>query len=283
MKNFVRFAVAGALLAGYHTAQAQAQPSNDASDLWLFVSNQAAGTTFAEDTGLTVASLLPTGSLVTGAVLNTSISDSFTVAETTALAAYIAAANSAGQTLQWGIEGVNYNGVPTAKAAGKVIGLTDNPVSQEANTSNMVMTPNLSTWANGFQEDVAYLAPTYTTGGLSYAFSAGSSAGNVWGANSGNNAGSTNLYGQGPSQAGIGLGQSAVFYGETGNGSSTGQVQSYILSSDLELTTAGVLETVQTQTTVPLPAALWLFGSGLLGLAGVGRRRSASPGLMAST
>ena len=58
-----------------------------------------------------------------------------------------------------------------------------------------------------------------------------------------------------------------------GNGG-TGQAQVYDIGSIL-LSTAGVLTFTANTSTVPLPPAVWLLGSGLLGLAGVGRRRSA--------
>jgi hypothetical protein len=94
----------------------------------------------------------------------------------------------------------------------------------------------------------------------------------VWGAAQGAaGAGSTNLYGQGADSAGVGLGQSATLYGATANGG-TGILQTYNFGS-IEVTSNGTLEAV---TAVPLPAAVWLFGSGLLGLAGIGRRRSAA-------
>jgi hypothetical protein len=272
MKNLVRFAVAGVLFAGFQTVQAQALPSSDASDLWLFVSDQSAGTTFAEDTGISVASLLPSGSLVSGATLSTAIADSINLGPSSALAAYIAA--NGASNLEWGIEGVNFNGSTATKPqkAGSIVGITDNPASQEFNTSQLIDSA-LQTWANGYQSDTQYVDGTYVAGGQTYKFSAGSTAGNVWGSTGpGGQAGSTNLYGQGPDQSGIGLGTSAVFYGLTGN-NGTGQVQSYILASQLELTATGTLETVATTTAVPLPAAAWLIGSGLLGLAGVGRRR----------
>jgi hypothetical protein len=276
MKNFVRIAVAGALLAGGQAVYAQAvpTPSSDASDLWLFVSDQGNGTTFAEDTGITVASLLPTGSLVTGATLSTAITDSLNLAASSALSAYIAA--NGASNLEWAVEGINIPGTPTGtgfKKAGGIVGITDN-TSAPVNTSQLLLS-NLQGWGGGFQQDVTYLNGTYTTGGSTYAFSNGSTAGNVWGAATGNAAGSTNLYGQGQDAAGVGLGSSAVLFGLTGNGG-TGQAQSYILSSQLELTANGTLETVNNAgggTAVPLPPAVWLLGSALLGLAGVGRRR----------
>jgi len=62
-------------------------------------------------------------------------------------------------------------------------------------------------------------------------------------------------------------------YTSNGNGS---LLQSYSLGQ-VELLSNGTLETVAAATTsaVPLPAGVWLIGSGLLGLAGIGRRRQA--------
>lgn len=279
MKNLIRFGVAGALMAGYVTAQAQVPlPSSGNSDLWLFVSDQTAGTTFAEDTGLSISSLVPKASLAAGgstpplAVLSTSIQPSINLGPTTALTAYISAANTAGHTLTWAVEALQMPGTPTgtgSRQPGGIIGITDNPSSQATNTSNMALT-NVQAWASGFQQDVAYLATSYATGGKSYAFTAGSTVGQVWGAGTGNVAGSTDLYGQGPDSAGIGLGQSVNLYALTGNGNLL-QAQSYLLSTNLSLSSTGTLASA-----VPLPAAVWLFGSGLLGLIGVGRRRVAA-------
>jgi hypothetical protein len=72
------------------------------------------------------------------------------------------------------------------------------------------------------------------------------------------------------------LGSSAVtLFGLTGN-AGTGQVQSYILGS-ASLAANGTLTFKGNSTSpVPLPAAVWLFGSGLMGLVGVSRRRKAA-------
>jgi hypothetical protein len=63
-------------------------------------------------------------------------------------------------------------------------------------------------------------------------------------------------------------------YGMTGNGT-TAAVQSFILGS-ATLSATGLLTltgNTVTPPTVPLPPAVWLLGSGLLGLVGVSRRR----------
>jgi hypothetical protein len=75
----------------------------------------------------------------------------------------------------------------------------------------------------------------------------------------------------------VAVGSSQSFYLVTGGaGLATGKVRDYLVGSfsmnatgDLSFVSAG-------STSVPLPAAAWLFGSGLLGLAGVGRRKVAA-------
>jgi hypothetical protein len=118
-------------------------------------------------------------------------------------------------------------------------------------------------------------------GGTVYQLSAGSAFGQVWGgavfgATAG--AGSANVYGLEPDQTlqpGFQLlpfnvgGGTATLYGITGNGN-TGPVQSYVLAT-LELNSNGALAAAPP---VPLPATVSLFGSGLLGLLGAGRRHA---------
>jgi hypothetical protein len=271
MKNFVRFAVAGALMAGYATAQAQTLPSSGSADLWLFVSDASAQETFAEDTGISLSSLLPTASLVSGSTLSTAISANVNLGASTALTNFINSANAAGQTLDWAVLGAQYpGGLGNGKdTPGTVSTLASDPVAQGANISQLTYA-NLTTIASGLNGDLGYLTTNgYTAGGSVFTWANGSIGTNVWGASTGGNGGSTNLYGQGPDQSGIALGSATGLYGLTGNGG-TGQLQSYVLSSELTLSANGTL------STVPLPAAVWLFGSGLLGLVGVGRRRAAT-------
>ena len=272
MKTLIRFAVAGALLASFATAQAQNLPDTGNADLWVFVSDPTAHTTYAEDTGLSLSSLLPQSKLVSGATLDTSIGANFSVAATSGLSSYISAANSAGHALQWGVLGVQFPGSISGtgyKKPGNFIAIFDDLSVVGANIAQAIVQPTLQTIGAGFEGDTTYMKQTYTVGGKSYAWADGSVGGNVWGASTGGNGGSTDLYGQEFDQAGIALGTTNTLYGLTGNGG-PGQVQSYILSNNLTLRTDGTLV-----SSVPLPAAVWLFGSGLLGLFGVGRRRAA--------
>jgi hypothetical protein len=273
MKTLIRFAVAGALLAGYATAQAQNLPDTGNSDLWVFVSDPTAKTTFAEDTGLSLSSLLPTSQLVAGANLNTSIHASINLGPSGALSSYISAANTAGHTLQWAVDGVQFPGSVSGagfKKPGGFVALFDDLNAVGGNIAQGLVQPTLQTIGAGFESDFTYLKATYTpgSGGKVYAWADGGQSGNVWGAATGGVGGSTDLYGQEFDQAGIALGTTNTLYGLTGNGG-PGQMQSYILGG-LTVKADGTL------SSVPLPAAVWLLGSGLLGLFGVGRRRAAA-------
>jgi hypothetical protein len=276
MKTLIRLAVTGALLAGGSAAFAQNLPSSDDADLWLFVSN-GTSSTFAEDTGISIASLEPT-TFQTGA---NEVADPQTinVPETAALASYLSA-NSGSPTLEWTVEAVQYgNGSGTSSLnhpAGDEVGL----LATQNTGANTLIFSKLGDWGGGFNSDMQYVIPSYTAGGATYLWANGTATGNVWGYAVGDTPGSYNEYGQGPNTSGIapssvtaGTAAAAAnqeeLYLITGNGGA-GTTQSYVLG-ELQLNN-GVLQNVPVPT--PIPAALWLFGSGLLGLVGVGRRRN---------
>jgi hypothetical protein len=285
MKTLVRFAVAGALLAGFATAQAQSLPSSGSADLWLFVADTTAGTTFAEQlTGQSLSSLLPTSSLAPSATvteLSTVTSANFTVGPSAALTSFLAGAGS--DTLEWAVDGAQYPSVTTKSktttAPGGILDLSSfvETPSVDSKMSGLAF-GNLQTIAAGFGGDIGYLSSSgYTAGGTVYKQKLGGGTVDVWGTATGDAGGSTDLYGQGPDQAGTALGTATTLYGLTGNGG-TGELQSYVLGTNLTLSANGTLSISSGTTTppVPLPAAVWLFGSGLLGLIGVGRRRAAA-------
>jgi len=70
------------------------------------------------------------------------------------------------------------------------------------------------------------------------------------------------------------LGTNMNLYAYTGDGAKTATSQVYTAGL-IEMTANGTLEETSGPPPVPLPAAVWLLGSGLLGLLGVGRRRTA--------
>jgi len=279
MKNLVRFAVAGAMLAGFATAQAQSLPSTGSSDLWLFVADSTTGTTFAEDLGssASISKLLPTSSLLAAGTdfsSNTPATISGTslnIAASSGLSTFLGSVGS--DNVEWAVLGAQYptttNAKGTTEAPGGIEVLASEPTAQGSSLAGDNFS-NLQTIASTFNNDLSYINGT----GVSLKWSAGNSTTNIWGAATGDAGGSTNLYGQGPDQSGIALGQTVSLFGITGNGGK-GQDQSYDLGDNLTLSANGTLTVSSGTPTVPLPAAVWLFGSGLLGLLGVGRRRAA--------
>jgi len=286
-KTIIRIAVAGALVAGGAQAQAQLiDPSTDNADLLLFVANSATQQTFLIDTGIGLNALMPanelTGTAATPAGgLSTAINDNALLASFQPSAALTSFVQSGGSNITWALLGVEFNGQPTGaqdRPPGAEIGIFDTPnpgginflIPGQGETLAALSSPV----ATGFDNDFPYLTANYVAGGSAYAWSNGSTLSQVWGGPpGGSGAGSTDLYGLGGlgvmQQSNVVPGQFVQVFGMTGN-SSPGPAQTYILA-DVTMTTTGNL---MAQT--PLPAAVWLFGSGLLGLIGVGRRRAAS-------
>jgi hypothetical protein len=271
MKNLVRYAAAAAIAAGYAAgAYAQNVPSSDNADLWLFVSDPGQSSTFALDTGISVDSVEPGTFSTTAKAGTVGVSTAGFTVSSAALGSFINASTDPTK-LTWAVEAGQYNGATDGSAGnatpGAVVGIASSAGAVSA-VNNFVFS-NLGNWMAGFQGDIANLP---TPNGVN-PWSAG-----VWGAGTGAVAGSTNTYGQGIDQSGVLVGGSDALYLVTGNGNAlTNQTTSYNLGK-VSLT-EGVND-VATLTNVapapvPVPAAVWLFGSGLLGLMGVGRRRAA--------
>lgn len=276
MNSLVKVAVAGVLSLGASGAFASSlgAPWSNSSDLVLVVENASTHVAYALDTGVTLDSLLPTGSLVSGASLNTSIAGiNKAISASPTLQSFLTANPASGDL--WTLEGGQYNGNGSAAAtntnlktpgSGKAVFTSANGTATNANVLNKTL-PNLKDFENGLNADV-----TQTTGGLfPLTLTSETAAGSV-------SAGAEARYGFWSSLDFASLGSSAMqLFGFSGNGN-TGKLQSYILGT-ATLDTNGNLTIAGNGAPpppVPLPAAVWLFGSGLLGLFGVSRRRTAS-------
>jgi hypothetical protein len=277
MNRLVKLAVAGALSLGATSAfAALGAPWSNSSDLVLVIENASTHDTYSFDTGQTLDSILPTGSLVTGASLNTSIPGltlSLSVSQLTGLSAFLAANPASGDL--WTLEGGQWNGNSTNSAgalnntrpagAGKAIFTSLLGTGNNANvpTKNVA---NMNSFLNGIQADI-----TQNTGALF-----GLQTATNFTCTACTTAGAEARYGFWTAIDWASLGSTSMqLFGFTGNGTA-GALQSYIMGS-ATLDANGNLSILPNQTgAVPLPAAVWLFGSGLLGLFGVARRRAAA-------
>lgn len=269
MNRLIKLAVVGTLSLGATSAfAALGAPNSGSSDEILVIENASTHAAYALDlgSGFSLNTMLPTGSLVANANLNTSISaPTLNLGPSGTLASFLAANPASGDL--WTLEGAQFTGTTAtnsntkAPGAGKGVFTSANGTANNANVTQILT--NLQAVLNGMNNDyttsTSYLFP------LASASEGTSAAGAV-------SSGAEQRYGFWTNLDWSPLGSTAVqLFGFTGNGN-TGRAQSYILGSATVGTDGTV--TIAGNSTVPLPAAVWLLGSGLLGLFGVARRRT---------
>jgi hypothetical protein len=273
MNILVKSAVAGALALGATGAYAMGVPNTNSSDLVLVVENTTTNATYAFDTGISIDSVLPTASIVKGTSLGTTIpgvSQTFTAAQLTGLSAFLATSPASGDS--WTLEAGQFNGGGTATSTNgnsNAVGAAKMIFSSSGGTINNgvvggFVLANLTAFENGINNDV-------NTGGL------------LNGLTTSNNVSGSGLYPLGaqqkygivgaPDMSAVGI--PAQLFGFTGS-ATTGALTSYILGSATWAADGSLTITGNGTSAVPLPAAVWLFGSGLMGLVGVSRRRKAA-------
>jgi hypothetical protein len=273
MNMIVKSAVASALSLAAGGAFAMGLPSSGSSDLVLIVQNNATPTNvYALDTGISINSVMPTSALVTNSVMSTTIAGiNSAIAASSTLQTFLAANPAAGDG--WTIEAGQYVGTTNAlsKTAGNSKAIFSSGIATvNASAINATILGQLEGYNAGLGADVANGPLTaLLTNKESTAVSYDSTS----------NGGAIYKYGLIGAPDLSALGTTVGLFGLTGNGN-INAVQSYVLGT-ATLGTNGTLTLAGNGTTappppVPLPAAVWLFGSGLLGLVGVSRRRKAA-------
>ena len=273
MNILVKSAVAGALALSATGAFALGVPSTNSSDLILVVENLTTSATYALDTGVSINSIFPTASITKGTALGTSIPGlSKTISASPALQSFLSANPAAGDG--WTVEAGQYNGggVNTStNANSNAVGAAKMLFTSNLGTANNgvvggFVLNNLTTFENGINNDI-------TTGGALSARASGStetSGPGLYGLNASQKYG---LIGA-PDTSTLGSTAQQLF-GFTGS-AVAGALTSYILGTATLDTSGNLTFAANTVSAVPLPAAVWLFGSGLMGLVGVSRRRKAA-------
>ena len=272
MNMVVKSAVAAALGLGATSAFSMGLPSTNTSDLILVVENNTTHATYALDTGILIDSVLPTASVTAGTILGTSIPGvSQAIAPSAALTSFLASNPASGDS--WTIEAGQYNGAGVNNATGSN--------SHAIGAAKMIFASNLGTQNNGVVSNLNLTNLLAFQNGLNPDLNTGGPLNPLLTATE--TSSTTSLYGTAAQQK-YGLigapdmstvGTAAQLFGFTGN-NVAGTLNSYILGS-ATLSTNGTLTFSANQASaVPLPAAVWLFGSGLMGLVGVSRRRKAA-------
>jgi hypothetical protein len=290
MNRVLKCAIGAVIAAASYGANAAMTPvSSGGSDLVLWVEGtNTSGTTavYAWDTGLSISSIFgtsftPNASLVSLPGPNDTFSNIGSTSSAGTLSSFLSTYST---NVQWTLEGGFYDnpGALATTAVTKTAGAAEAIfTSQFAAASSTGVTDlplgGMSTLLNGWS------ASGNTTGGggldgLVSLFSAsGANGATTGGTLTSQDASKFGVFSNGStSDLNTSLGTTYTLYGVTGNGSpATTIVQSYTFGT-ASLSSLGVLTLGAGSGSVPLPGAVWLFGSGLLGLLGIRRRQTAA-------
>jgi hypothetical protein len=271
MSNIKRAAIALAVIGSAFAADVAladgASASTGNGSLMLYVRRISTNTVYARGLGLTVDSLVTTSTIAGDG--DTSGINSFSVPINIAADSNLSGFLGASPVLsdfQWAILGGDTTAETGFGSAGdyRFVSTTQSTLSaaqrpSEANVETVMnnLDPALQDVANGAIPGTSVDTQSTSSGGGWDP--AGSPNPQAWfGANLNN----VSL-----------LGQAANLYVFGSNTSGSGRSNTYLDTLKVTLDSSGLLST-PSGSAVPLPAAVWLLGSGLLGMLGIGRRRT---------
>jgi hypothetical protein len=275
IKLAAKLALAGAALAG-GTANAALIGNTGAagaSDLVLFVTNTSTNASFVGDLGITLDDLKTLSAVAadnssstfynaggTGTTGSINMPSGLNYTNSN-LTTFLAGCST---NCQWTVLGTN----PQSGSTSAMIGFTStNTPATEVDVSGPLVTNDLT---GGSAINVNAFLAQVNTQGADYTNNVSLVSGDGWLPLNSNH----NSMWMGVQPDGAALGTSQYLYVIAGTPADpNGLAGVYAGQYQLALSTTGGLTISGGSTAVPLPAAAWLFGSGLLGLAGIGRRR----------
>ena len=281
MRSLVKIAVAGALLASGTAAYADvATPSSGNGELVLFVrdlSNESR--VYARGLGITLDQLL-TASQITGDPTKPNNSDppnnfadtdtlTFSLASPIGPDANLTSFLGGTTNYSWTIMAGDNQGGAGTEGNRRYVTTTQTDFTTQAST----LTNN--TIGQGSYNNLETMLSQLngTLGGAVGSMDSTTSDG-LWGQAGSSYTGATNWFGGGPVNDNT-LGSSSHFYLLASSGGGTATLARVYKGLDFTLSTNGTLSSAAGPggPQVPLPAAVWLFGSALVGLSGIARRR----------
>jgi hypothetical protein len=262
MNTLAKIGVASALAMGYVSAHAGAvvPTSSNPGNVFLFAdvinSSGSIISAFGADTTISVNNATGvTGSLTNGQTL---------YGATTNLTSLLSLGAQTGNKVEWTVMGGG------SEASGSL-----QFVTTDTNSSLGTLTGrsgvNAGHWQVGMTA-TAQVLNTNTGANPDVLATSAAGAGN-WDPTLAGISNPSDWYNNGPTNLVNGVGTSAKLYNVTAVGSNSTNLLGVSVLGNVTLTSAGLVFSTITAP-VPLPAAIWLLGSGLLGLFGIGRRKA---------
>jgi hypothetical protein len=245
--------------------------STGASDLVLFVSDTISGVYFVEDLGTQISSIYSSLSSPTSTVITSNGTFTTPASIGGTVAGYSAfEAADANYTADAAAGGIEYSIMAGDKTSATTVALITTPHTLGLSALHTFTNGNVNTFASGINTFFGDLN-TNLTGNVSTAVG--------WdapGAPYSGTVGAQNSFISAALGNGAALGTAETMYLFSNNASGTNSDGNAYIGASVDLSSAGVLTVTNAGggSTVPLPAAVWLLGSGLLGLFGVSRRRA---------
>lgn len=273
MKTAIKLALIGAALAGGTAAQAATfnVPVTTAggSDLELFVSDLSNNTYFAQDIGSQLDTIYSKAQVQAGGVSTvgtfTQISTPTSISGLDAnLAAFLGATKSTDNVV-WTVMAGDRSS--TAATLGAQRALFTSTLDLSGVSTNAFTNANISTFTsklNTFTNGVNTLYAGGNTGSEGYA-----GTGTIGETNSAASWVSAS-FGNGAS-----IGTAQMMYMFATNGAGNASASNVYVGGLINIDSAGNITVTNPMSATPIPAAIWLLGSGLAGLVGIGRRRAA--------
>ncbi len=257
MNNLVKLGVAGALALGgsmaAHATITVPTSSGTTGDvlLWadVFSSSGSLLEAYVGDTGVSVDSI-GAGNKPSGTFDDSNLASLLSLATGT-------------NTILWVLEGGDGHAGPSPYLVSSTGGTLAATIGNQSGLS-------LTDWGSGLASEISNSVIPLTGSGTSALSSSDSAIGGTGFNPFHLGADVTNWYGNAGNVATTGLGTVASFYLATAPNQSGGTAATLTKLFNVTLTASGL---TYSSLAVPIPAALWLLGSGLLGLAGVARRK----------
>jgi hypothetical protein len=270
MKSFWKLGLIATTLAATSAFADVAAPNTGNGELTLFVKNTTTNEVYARGLGIFIDDVLPES--VTGGAYSGRTEFNYvlpSVATDPALASFL---GNVGNGYTWGI--LAGDSVGTTAAVGSRRYLLTSDIESLTTTQAVASGTNLASLSTNAGQFFSDLNANLPDGAGTHVIGDGNTGG-LWGIPGTSGANAPIFFNFAPNDDSAAVGTAMRIFVLANNTTNGAQARVFYASAQIRLNQDGSLSVLGGGgPVVPIPAAVWLFGSGMLGLFGIGRRRS---------